>query len=89
MDEIYSYIAGELLNEDAAANHMDQIEDKIMRLRNFPFSCSLVEDDALRDKGYRKLVVENYIAFYIVEEKKKQVIVMRVLFGRQKYQDII
>ncbi len=66
LDEIYSYIAEELFNEDAAAFLMDKIENKIMRLRNFPFSCSLVEDDTLKDKCYRKLVVENYIAFFIL-----------------------
>jgi len=89
LDEIYSYIAEELFNEDAAENLIDKIENNIIRLRDFPLSCSLDEDDVLRSKGYRKLVVENYIAFYIVDEIEKQVVIMRVLYGRQKYQDII
>lgn len=89
LDEIYSYIAGELYNEDAAENLMNKIESSIMRLRDFPFSCSFVEDNVLRSKGYRKLIVENYIAFYIINETMKHVVIMRVLYGGQKYQDFI
>ncbi len=89
LDEIYSYIAGELYSADAADNLMYKIETSIMRLVDFPFSCSFVHDDILKEKGYRKLVIDNYIAFYIVDETEKQVVIMRVLYGRQKYQDII
>ncbi len=89
LDEIYSYIAGELHNVTAAENLMDKIEENIMRLSEFPFSCSFVEDDILKSKGYRKLIIESYIAFYVVDETEKQVVVMRVLYGKQKYQDII
>ncbi|MDK2901982.1 MAG: toxin ParE1/3/4 [Thermosediminibacterales bacterium] len=89
LDKIYNYISNELYNESAAENLMGKIEDSFMRLRDFPFSCNLVADEFLRNKGYRKLIVENYIGFNIVDEEKQQVIIMRVLYGRQKYQDII
>ncbi|MFZ3578031.1 type II toxin-antitoxin system RelE/ParE family toxin [Virgibacillus sp. DJP39] len=68
---------------------MEKIETSIMRLKDFPFSCSLVTDEILKDKGYRKLIVENYIALYLVRKVEKQVIVMRVPHGGQNYQDII
>ncbi len=89
LDEIYSYIASELFNETAAEKLMDKIEERIMGLKEFPFSCSFVEDDVLKSKGYRKLIVESYIAFYVVNETEKQVVVLRVLYGKQKYQVII
>ena len=60
-----------------------------MRLSEFPLSCSFVEDKILENKGYRKLIVDNYIAFYIVNEQKKEVVIMRVLYGRQKYDNYI
>ncbi|HET7579249.1 MAG TPA: type II toxin-antitoxin system RelE/ParE family toxin [Bacillales bacterium] len=88
LDEIYSYISDELYNEGAADSLLEKIETSIMRLKEFPFSCSFVTDEILKDKGYRKLIVENYIAFYLVREEK-QVVVMRVLYGGQKYQDLI
>ena len=60
-----------------------------MMLKDFPFSCSFVRDNLLKDKGYRKLIVDNYIVFHLVSEAEKEVVVMRVLYGKQKYQDLI
>lgn len=37
-----------------------------MRLKEFPFSCNYVADEYLRNKGYRKLIVDNYIVFYLI-----------------------
>ncbi len=85
LDDIYTYIVSELYNDVAAEKLMEKIETNIMRLSEFPLSCSFVEDENLKDKGYRKLIVENYIAFYIVNEQEKEVVIMRVLYGRQKY----
>ncbi|MDA3939517.1 MAG: type II toxin-antitoxin system RelE/ParE family toxin [Spirochaetia bacterium] len=82
-------MAGNFDNEIAAINLLDEIERSILRLKEFPFSCSYVEDINLKKKGYRKLIIKNYISFYIVDENDKKVIIMRVLYGRQNYQDII
>ena len=89
LDGIYAYIAKELSNPSAAENLMAKFESSIMRLQDFPLSCSFVEDDTLKNKGYRNIFINNYIAFYIVDEMLKQVIIMRVLYGGQKYQDRI
>jgi addiction module RelE/StbE family toxin len=89
LSKIYNYIIKELLNETAADNVLNKIESSFMRLKDFPFSCNLVDDKILKEKGYRKLIVDNYIGFYIVDELKEEVVIMRVLYGRQKYQDII
>lgn len=89
LDNIYSYITKELFAEESAKNLIDRIEKSIMRLEEFPFSCNYVADEFLRSKNYRKLIIDNYIAFYIVDEGKKYVIIMRVLYGRQKYEDLL
>ncbi len=89
LEQIYSYISGELFAEDAANNLLERIETSIMRLKDYPFSCNFVADEFLKNKGYRKLIIDNYIAFYSVDEIEKQVVIMRVLYGRQKYQDIL
>ena len=89
LDKIYSYFTGELYATEAANSLLEKIEADIMRLSDYPFACSQVDDEFLRSKGYRKLIIDNYIAFYIVNEEEKQVVVMRVLYGRRKYQDIL
>ena len=89
LDNIYSYISEELFTVSAAANILERIEKGILRLKEFPFSCSYVVDEFLRNKGYKKLIIDNYIVFYLVEEENKQVVIMRVLYGKQKYEDLI
>ena len=89
LDNIYRYISEELFAASSAANILKKIEKGIMGLKKFPFSCNYVADEYLRNKGYRKLIVDNYIVFYLVEEEKEQVIIMRVLYGKQKYENLL
>lgn len=89
LDEIYNYISTKLFAGIIAVKLMDKIENAIKRLKKFPFSCSMVSDKPLEIRGYRKLIVDNYIVFYLVNETDKQVVIMRILYGASKYQDIL
>ena len=89
LDKIYDYISRELHNNDAAVSLMDKFEHDIMRLSIFPFSGGKVRDELLNQKNYRKLIVNNYIIFYIVNEIDKTVIIMRVLYGSRLHRDLI
>lgn len=89
LDGIYRYISEHLIALKAAADLMDDIEDSIMRLKDFPYSGSPVADDILRDRGYRKLIVKNYIVFHLIDEAEKQVVIMRVLYGTQQYEKLL
>ncbi|MEA1974141.1 MAG: type II toxin-antitoxin system RelE/ParE family toxin [Bacillota bacterium] len=40
-------------------------------------------------KGYRKIIVDNYIGFYLVDDETNEVVIMRFLYGEQKFQDIL
>jgi len=50
---------------------------KIARLKSFPYSCP--EYDDVPD--YRKLVVGDYLVFYIINEDIKTVDIHRILHG--------
>jgi addiction module RelE/StbE family toxin len=89
LEQIYCYISEKLFADIAAINLVDNIENSIMRLKKFPYSGSPASDDILKSKGYRKLIVDNYIAFYKVEEDSARVIIMRILYGAQNYIDIL
>ncbi len=89
LEQIYSYITGSLLAEIAAENLLGKIENSLMRLESFPYSGSFIIDEPLKNRGYRKLIVDNYIAFYLINEQEKQVVIMRILYGAQIYQDIL
>jgi addiction module RelE/StbE family toxin len=85
LDNIYEYISNELSAPVAAHNLMQKIEESFMLLRDFPEMCPMCEDEILRQKGYRKLVVNSYIALYTADKVAKAVTVMRVVHGRQEY----
>lgn len=87
LDEIYGYIANKLFAPETAENLMAKIETSIMRLKAFPYSCSFVLVEPLKKRGYRKLVVD--IVFYLVNEQKYQVVIMRILYGASSYQNIL
>lgn len=89
LDNIYSYISEELFASNAAMHLLERIEESIMNLKRFPFSCNYVSDEFLRSKEYRKLIIDNYIAFYLVKEENRQVIIMRVLYGKQNYENLL
>lgn len=89
LDEIFSYISAKLHADIAAEDLMDKIESAVMQLKEWPFSGSYVLDELLKGRGYRKLIVDNHMVFYLVNEEKKQVVVMRILYGASKYQNFL
>ncbi|MGH4118080.1 type II toxin-antitoxin system RelE/ParE family toxin [Clostridium sp.] len=89
LDQIYEYIVNKLFAGTAANDLMEKIETGIMRLKQFPFSCSHVLDEALKTRGYRRFIVDNYIVFYLVNESEKQVVIMRILYGARNYETLM
>jgi addiction module RelE/StbE family toxin len=89
LDEIYNYISPNLSAIAAADNLMNNIEYAIMRLKEFPLSCGHVLDESLKNRGYRKLIIENYIVSYLVNEFEKQVVIMRILYEASYYTTIL
>jgi len=53
------------------------LKKKIARLKTYPYSCPVYEDDP----DYRRLVVEDYLVFYMIVESAKRVEIHRILHG--------
>ncbi|MDR0842048.1 MAG: type II toxin-antitoxin system RelE/ParE family toxin [Acidobacteriota bacterium] len=87
--EIFQYIAVVLAAPGAAETLIDKIEKDCRRLTLFPFSCPIPCDAALAKKGYRMLVVDNFIAFYQVDEATAIVRIMRVVYGKRNYRQLL
>ena len=75
------------LSPDAALRIYDKITAEIMSLSQMPERCPRPRDLALAAKGYRYLIVEKYLVFYVVEHDTVQV--RRILYGRRNYQQIL
>ena len=75
------------LSPDAAINLYDEIVKKIGTLSQMPLRCPLIKNPLLRAKGYRVLVVNNYLVFFIA--RKESVEIRRILYGRRKYEFLL
>ena len=87
--EIGRYISNELLEPDRAVKVVDKIANSIFKLENMPLRHAIVADDKLASKGIRKFVIDNYIVFYIVNKDNKQVTIIRILYKRRYWLNIL
>lgn len=85
MFRIFSYISNNLYAPQAAKRIMKKIDDSINNLSDYPFSSPLIDDEFLARKGLRRLVVEDYVVIYKIQEKAFDVIIYRVFNGRTNY----
>ena len=84
MEQIFGYIAVELCNPTAAIGQINDFEKAFDNVCTFPESCPYINNEYVKDKSLRKLIVNNYIAFYRVRDNEIQVV--RVLYGMRNYE---
>jgi toxin ParE1/3/4 len=87
--EIGNYIASELLEPSIAQKVVGKIGEAILALEELPFRNALVVDEKLAFQGIRKIIVENYIVFYIVTEGSKTVTVVRILYSKRDWINLL
>ena len=54
-----------------------------------PLMYALCDNDRLKSKKYRKAVIKNYIMFYRVDEEKQTIYIMRFIYGRRDYINLL
>ena len=88
-ENIYTYISDSLCNRKAATGLIDLFDKNIRTLADMPEGYPLANDEYLRNMGIRFISVKNYIIFYTVNIKKQMVYVVRVLYGKRNWIDIL
>jgi len=81
LDEIIDYII--LDSEQNALNMVDKFDSAISKLELFPYEGVVPKDNRLQNMGYRVLIVESYLAFYVVKEKVVEI--RRIIHGKRNY----
>lgn len=81
LKDIYNYISKSLMARKAAENFIDKIEREILILENMPKSCSIIEEYKSRKHKYRKLLINNYVAIYRIDEENRKVYIIRIVYG--------
>ena len=70
-----------------AAAFIDKLDQRIGSLKTHPFLGRIPRDEQLRNSGYRVLVIESYLVFYIVHGRAVEI--HRVVHGSRNLDDIL
>ncbi len=87
--EIGNYITKEPLEPNIAKKVIGKIGDAILKLEELPFRNGLVSDERLAHLGIRRIMVHNYTVFYIVSEAKTTVTIVRIIYNRRDWINIL
>lgn len=87
--DIGNYIANELLEPDIAVKVVDKIAEAVLDLEEMPFRNAPVADDRLALQGFRRIIVDNFIVFYIVSEERRTVTIIRILYGKRDWMNLL
>ena len=80
LDSIYGYIANEKMAPENARGQIDRIKMAILGLDTFPYSHQARNEGRFAEKGYRQLLVDNYIVIFRVDESNKTVYVVTIQY---------
>lgn len=87
LEHILDYIIMD--NPSAAIKFVDNIDTKIDNLSLFPYSGSIPNDNRLKKLGYRILIINNYLVFYVIKVPNKEVEIRRILSSKQRYEFLL
>jgi len=89
LEDIIIYITETLKAPDAARNLYHKIKHEILNLELMPYRCPLIAEPPYSQIGVRKLFVENYIAFFVVDEAAHEVHIFRILYNHREWHDLL
>ena len=81
LEEVIGYL--NTLSPVAASKYYDLLVEEIASLSKMPERCPKPKDLALAVKGYRYLIVKNYLVFYAIIGDTVQI--RRILYARRDY----
>lgn len=78
MEDIYDYIAIELLSPENAMGQYNRIANEILKLDAFPERFRIMDSEPEKKMKLRRMLVDNYSVFYTIHDDR--VIVTDVLY---------
>lgn len=79
--KIYEYIAFELGMSDSAKAQIRRLEERIYALETMPERHCRYEKEPWCTRGLRLMPVDNYVVFYIPNDERRVVNVVRIIYG--------
>ena len=81
--DIKRYMKYNLQEPNTAQKLIAKIKKEIDSLKDNPEMFSIIDDDIIKRFKIRKLVIDNYIVFYRINDENIQIV--RVMYGRRNW----
>lgn len=86
-EEICDYISNKLHNIDASNRLREKVIYNVLLLENSPKMCTEIEKVDKPKRQYRRMVINNYVILYTIDEIEKIVYIAHIYCGRRNYLD--
>jgi plasmid stabilization system protein ParE/PHD/YefM family antitoxin component YafN of YafNO toxin-antitoxin module len=86
---IVAYVAHELQGPSIAKELVVNLKEVVGGLEKTPAGPAIVADETLAMQGIRKSMVDNCMMFYLVAEKETIVTVIRILYGKRDWANLL
>lgn len=87
IEEICDYISNKLKNVDASNRLREKVIYNILLLENSPKMCTEIEKIDRTERQYRRMVINNYVILYTIDESEKIVYISHIYYGGRNYLD--
>ncbi len=81
--ELRNYIADVLLSPGTALEYVRAVREEIASLAQFPARFKPLDDEPWHSRSVRRLLAKNYFVYYWIDELRKRVYVMNVIYSRR------
>ena len=85
LNGIYQYIFEVLQVPENAQNQLQRLEDGIFGLEELPYRCPERRTGIYARRGYRELMIDNYIVIFRVDESERQVQIVTVQYSKRNF----
>ena len=90
LSEIVTYFTDKLCNPKAVDSFLEEFLEGKENIANNPYMYPLSNDLVLKSEGYHRLLFKkNYIALYLINDEEKKVSIMRILYAKRNYANLI
>ncbi len=83
LEDIFDYILRD--SPSAAAAMLEKFDIAISRLADAPEIGASPKDERLKRLGYRMLIVDEYLVFYVIKARTETVQIRRIIHGARQY----
>lgn len=85
IEDVCDYISNKLKNIDASNRLREKVMYNVLLLEKSPKLFVEIEKADRTKRIYRRIVVDNYIVLYTIDETEKVVYIAHIYYGGQNY----